>query len=379
MATGPRRGDPPPLGSQLRMKFDEPERSAVPAIRSRARLPRSTAVFESFWRFAYERQEIFFKRLVGIAPPWTADPILAEYKFTNAYRASDRVSQYLIRRVIYRDDLPGSPEEVFFRVILFKLFNKIETWEALEQAVGPLTAADYAVERYSTVLAAIKRLGQPIYSAAYIMPPGERPSSGSAVKHESHLRLLERMLADALPARIASAPSMQHGFELLRGYPMIGDFLAYQFITDLAYSEIASFSEMEFVVPGPGARDGIQKCFPDRDRLSEQDIIRLTAERQEQEFARRGLAFRSLFGRPLQFIDCQNLFCEIAKYARVAHPEIAGRLSRMRIKQKYRPLHSPIRYWYPPKWGINAAVAAYQDRHGTGQEGERMHGEQCTR
>ena len=63
--------------------------------------------------------------------------MLATYKFTNAYRASDRVSQYLIRNVIYRDDLPMSPHEVFFRILLFKLFNKIETWELLERAIGP--------------------------------------------------------------------------------------------------------------------------------------------------------------------------------------------------------------------------------------------------
>src|SRR5258707_9985183 len=43
--------------------------------------------------------------------------------------------------------------------------------------------------------------------------------------------------------------------------------------------------------------------------------------------------FRS---RRLQLIDCQNLFCEVDKYARVAHPNIAGRTGRTRIKQKFR-------------------------------------------
>ena len=28
--------------------------------------------------------------------------------------------------------------------------------------------------------------------------------------------------------------------------------------------------------------------------------------------------FRDLWGRPLQLIGCQNLFCEVDKYARVA-------------------------------------------------------------
>jgi hypothetical protein len=38
----------------------------------------------------------------------------------------------------------------------------------------------------------------------------------------------------------------------------------------------------------------------------------------------------TLFGRSLQLIDLQNRFCEIAKYARVAHPEF--NLEGTRIK-----------------------------------------------
>src|SRR5438552_2556318 len=90
---------------------------------------RPTPVYDTYWRFAAERQEIFFARMTGLPPPWTKDRILAEFKFTNAYRAADRVSQFLIRHVIYRRDLPNSIEEIFFRTMLFKLFNKIETWE----------------------------------------------------------------------------------------------------------------------------------------------------------------------------------------------------------------------------------------------------------
>ena len=87
----------------------------------------------------------------------------------------------------------------------------------------------------------------------------------------------------------------------------IGDFLAYQFITDINYSEITDFSEMDFVVPGPGARDGLRKCFVDPGGLNEPELIRLMADLQEQEFERLGLDFQSLWGRRLQLIDCQNL------------------------------------------------------------------------
>ena len=316
-----------------------------------------TIVFDTYWRFAAERQEVFFRRLEGLRRPWTADPIIEEHKFTNAYRASDRVSQYLIRNVIYRDDLSSSPEEVFFRILVYKLFNKVEIWELLEKALGAITYEDYSFKRYDAILAKALSRGERIYSAAYIMPPGSR-AFGHSAKHQNHLKLLEAMMRDEVPLRLAGARRMQDAFDLLLSYPTIGDFLAYQFATDINYSAVTNFSEMEFVMPGLGALDGIRKCFLSLGGLNEPEIIKLVAERQVDEFARLGLQFRTLFGRRLQLIDCQNLFCEVDKYARVAHPEFLGRTGRSRIKQKFSPIAKPITFWYPPKWEINEAVAA---------------------
>lgn len=317
-------------------------------------------VYESYWRFAAERQHIFFRRARGEARPWTDNAVLTTYKFTNAYRASDRVSQYLIRHVIYRADLPSSPREVFFRIMLFKLFNKIDTWELLERSFGPITFEDYRFARYDEVLAQAMRDGRRIYSAAYIMPPGSS-AFGRPAKHQNHLLLLERMMEDRLPDRLAQTCTMQESFEKLRAYPTIGDFLAYQFITDINYSEITDFSEMDFVVPGPGARDGLRKCFADPGGLNEPELIRLMADLQEREFERLGLDFQTLWGRRLQLIDCQNLFCEVDKYARVAHPQIAGRTGRTRIKQKFDPTLVPIELFYPPKWKLNEKIRAGAD------------------
>ena len=317
-------------------------------------------VYETYWRFAAERQDVFFRRARGDAQPWTGNGVLRTYKFTNAYRASDRASQYLIRHVIYRSDLPNSPREVFFRILLFKLFNKIETWGLLERAFGSITFEDYCFTRYDEVLARAMRNGRRIYSAAYIMPPG-KSAFGQPAKHQNHLLLLESMMESGLPERLAETSTMQEGFEKLRAYPTIGDFLAYQFITDINYSEITDFSEMEFVVPGPGARDGLRKCFADPGGLNDPELIRFMADLQEQEFERLGLDFRSLWGRRLQLIDCQNLFCEVDKYARVAHPQIAGLTGRTRIKQRFRPTPTPIELFYPPKWKLNEKMHASAD------------------
>lgn len=314
-----------------------------------------TVVYDTYWRFAAERQEIFFRRVSAEPQPWTADPILTEYKFTNVYRASDRVSQYLIRHVIYGEGRPTSLDEVFFRIMLFKLFNKIETWVALERALGALTFEDYSFKRYEQILSSAMAKGDAIYSAAYIMPSGGGELAHPR-KHQNHLALLERMLGDAVPQRLSECRSMQRAFELLKSYPSLGDFLAYQYVIDINYSEITDFSESEFVVPGPGALDGIRKCFHDRGGLNEPETIKFMMDRQEKEFERLGLAFRSLWGRRLQLIDCQNLFCEVDKYSRVAHPEVEGLSGRLRIKQRFTPQSSEMQPWYPPKWGINEAI-----------------------
>lgn len=331
---------------------DSPDKSVSPTHL----LPiKVTPVFDSYWRFAAERQNVFRQRLEGQPAPWTADPVIATHKFTNAYRASDRVSQFLIRHVIYRDDLPDSPSEILFRTLLFKLFNKIETWRLLEHTFGEITYKNYKFEHYEKVLSQAMRAGGRIYSAAYIMPPSGSVF-GYPAKHQNHLRLLERMMADDLAGQLSRLKGMKNAFELLKSYPSIGNFLAYQFVTDINYSEVTDFSEMDFVIPGPGALDGLRKCFSTSAGLNEAQLIRLMTENQEQEFERLGIKFQSLWGRRLQLIDCQNLFCEVDKYARVAHPDVAGISGRTRIKQKFSPTGPLERPWYPPKWGINSKI-----------------------
>lgn len=316
---------------------------------------KTTPVYDSYWRFAALRQDVFFNRLKGCPWPWTSEPVLQKYRFTNVYRASDRVSQYLIKNVIYNNSLPSTPREVFFRVMLFKLFNKIETWELLTSKIGPITFEGYNFKSCEKILTAAMTAGKRIYSAAYIMPSTK---FGYQRKHSNHLRLIESMIRQETYKRMANARTMQQAFEILKSFPSLGDFLAYQFLIDINYSTITNFSESEFVVPGPGAKGGISKCFANTAGLSEREIIKMMSDRQEIEFERLGLSFKTLWGRRLQLIDCQNVFCEVDKYARVKHPNIKGSSDRKKIKQMFKMNAMPISYWFPPKWGLNDNIAS---------------------
>lgn len=316
-------------------------------------------VLDTYWRHTAERQEMFFRRYAGQAAPWTADPILGAHRFTNAYRAADRVSQYLIRNVIYA---PGtwSVEDTVFRILLFKVFNRIETWEALEALFGRIDVATFDFVRARFQLTALRAEG-PIFTAAYVMA---MPRCGfGSDKAANWLALLHRMLMESLPARVAEAKSLAGVYKLLNAYPGIGPFLAYQYAIDINYSTVTNFDEDSFVMPGPGALSGIKKCFPaalvnDRDVANASLIIMMLVETQEAHFARLGVTFKDLFGRRLHAIDCQNGACEVDKDARERHPAAVGIGGRTNIKQTFTVSARPLPpLFFPPKWGINDRIA----------------------
>ena len=341
------------MNTRLPIEHDPP-----PSIHIADRVLGPTEVFDTYWRFAAARQETYIRRLAGGPQPWSDDPILRDHRFTNAYRAADRVSQFLIGEVIYGEHTPRDSHDVVFRILLFKLFNRIDTWRALETSLGEIRWRSFEFERYRAALDEAAKDG-PVYSAAYVMPP---PRLGEPSKRLNHLRLLERMMRDGLSAFIAGSPQLERVYERLRSYPSVGRFLGFQFTIDLNYSDVMDASEDEFVVAGPGACDGIVKCFGSAARGIEAEVIRYMTDTQESHFARLGLDFPGLFGRRLQLIDCQNLFCEVDKYARVAHPSVPGISGRSRIKQKFRPLAQPLSAFFPPKWrltGIQGTAPRY--------------------
>src|SRR5262249_10922713 len=192
----------------------------------------------------------------------------------------------------------ANASDTVFRVLLFKIFNRVRTWRLLEGAFGELHARDFDSAAYAEVLLRATGQGERIYSAAYIMP---MPRIGNLRwKHEAHLALLQALMRRQMAERIAAAQSLRQGYELLFAVPSLGPFLAYQYTIDLNYSPLLAHSEMEFVVAGPGAKSGIAKCFADDAGLGDEDLIRYVCDRAEDEFDCLEVDFQDLWGRPLQ-------------------------------------------------------------------------------
>lgn len=311
--------------------------------------------YKYYFYFMQERMSIFWKRYEGATYPFTSDPILLNNKFTNVYRATDRVSQYLIKNVIYGNNEKLTEEDVLLRILVFKIFNKIETWEYLENEVGFITVSNFDVDKISKILAHLIKY-KPIFNSAYMMTGSHQNYDHLGSKHEKWLNMVKtEMLNNGKFKKIIEAKSLEEVFTILNGCSFLGGFLSYQYAIDFNYSDVLDFDENSFVKAGIGAIRGIKKCFEDLGRYSLEDAIRYTQDHLHENQEKYGfIQFKNLFGRNPSLIDLQNCFCETDKYLRVKMPHLQA--GNVRIKQKFSRPKGNIELFFPPKWNINQHI-----------------------
>jgi len=314
-------------------------------------VPNDTTL-QYYFYFMQERMNIFWRKCQKPdAYGWTDDPILKKYKFTNVYRATDRVSQYLIREVIYKNLDCFDAEDVLLRILVFKVFNKIETWEYLNHVLPePITIKSFDPHQMAMLLSQ-RQKNFPIFNNAYMMTGSHRDYDAWDTKHEKWLQMLEKeILEQGRVARILNAKSLQEVYDILNECAFIGGFLAYQYAIDLNYSPFLNFDENSFVKAGIGAIRGIKKCFHLYGSEYE-DAIRYIQQNQDELRARYGYTdFKPIPGHAPTLIDLQNCFCETDKYLRVKMPELV--VDNVRIKQTYSCHPERIYYMFPSQWNV---------------------------
>ena len=311
-------------------------------------------IFQYYFYFVQERMNIFWNKY-DRKLPWTTDEILRKHKFTNVYRAADRVSQYLIKNVIYQEN-SFTPEDTLLRILVFKIFNKPETWEYLEKKVGVITLKNFDLQKINKALLEQKN-NHPIFNNAYMMTGTHSLYNHLQYKHEKWLEMVKKeIIGGSILKKILDSKSLSEVYEGLRRCSFIGDFLGYQYAIDMNYSASIDFSEDSFVKAGIGAIRGIKKCFePLEKKYSYEDAIKFTQENFELYQEKFGYTeFKPLFGRVPTLIDLQNCFCETDKYLRAKLPEL--QVDNKRIKQKYIETNKSIDLFFPPKWNINSKI-----------------------
>lgn len=306
-------------------------------------------VFRYYFYFIQERMKIFWRKCEG-KRILTEDPIFREYKFTNVYRACDRISQYLLSHIIYNSVKAYTPEDTLLRILIFKIFNKIETWKYIEQTYGEITTTHFDVKQISRLLSE-RQLYTPIFNNAYMMTGSHKRYDYLSTKHEKWLTMVkEEFLGERVIEKVLNAKSLEEVYTQLRECSFLGDFLAYQYAIDFNYSPYINFDENSFVVAGIGAIRGIQKCFISHGKTYE-DAIRFTLQHFVELQKQYGYTdFLPLDNHEPTLLDLQNCYCETDKFLRAKMPELL--VGNKRIKQKYKQTLEPLQYFFPPKWNV---------------------------
>jgi len=298
-----------------------------------------------YWYWIHERMNVFYKKALWHARPYSQDPIFNQQKFCNAYRFLDRTSQYLLKI-----QAESKPEDWIFRTLLFKLFNKIETWELLEKKFWYLSEAEFDVDKYSLYMEELKSKGVILFNSAYVMNPGWAKN-----KSLRYLQTLREML-DRKQELLAISNSQEKVCKWLETYPAIAWFISFQLSTDLSYlPEFNFLDEQTFVIAWPWAKRWIEKVFNDTWN-SHEELIVWCYRNQINEIIKYCWDNNLLPWYPLQLIDVQNTFCEFDKYTRNFRQwdfDINGHDLPKRIREFIESTREKILYISPNKSGVD--------------------------
>ena len=137
----------------------------------------------------------------------------------------------LIKEVIYKSGFPMEPEEIVFRILLFKLFNTVAAWEVLLQSFGTPTWAEFNQNAYAKALGDAWDNGKSvaIWNAAYVQ--NQKYRTDLPTKHERYLALVKYMMDDRVADRLQGPRTCEQAFRLLQGYPLHGK----SFLPDAAF------------------------------------------------------------------------------------------------------------------------------------------------
>ena len=331
----------------------------LPSVnRSAFRFSVDLKMFEVFVEFSIKRQICYLQRRKQRIPIATLQALdayaadvrlplnteqvahaLSTKKFTNCYRFLDRTSQYVIS-LAYRWALPHAKRPEALTAVLntaasssegtaplhncpyireplnqavalyiFKVFNRIETWERIPEeyktALFAVTGPD--------ILKVVSQIYQwatvqdGLFNSAYMLAhPGTQGFSGWTELYFTRLHSMVES-GDLLKIRL-SPHKLEQNFHIFNKYGGFGDFLSYQFALDFSYFSPEPVDYDSFIVPGPGCVKGMRYVFPGIKPRQIPIVLRAMAQ-----LGLHSLGFPLLNGLRLRGNDIQNLFCELSK------------------------------------------------------------------
>jgi hypothetical protein len=266
----------------------------------------------------------------------------------------DRESQFLLKSVISGD---YSPEDLIFRIILFRHFNSGKTWNLILDNFGNI---DLSID-FKELAKFLDNSDWDVYNKAYMLT--SRFTTGKIYnkfyKFRKYWAYFEIFKCEIIPFLdeilcINSLEGLYRRFIEVTGF---GPFVSYQIAIDLNYSNLFNFGENDFVEPGIGSKRGIDRCFDNVNSYKEViEFVTFNYHDLVDKFSNYyniDLKARLIPNRELTFIDIQNCFCEVGKYIKTISPD-KNKAGEKRMSHKFYPKYEKIDYVFPDKWQIGS-------------------------
>jgi len=279
-----------------------------------------------YFYWIQERETIRInKEVLQHEPPWTNDPILQKFKFCQVFREEDRTTRWFKRNIrnVWRDE-----PEVLMATVIFRWFNFIETGRTLirhnlhiewdrKKAIEEITKQDQWI------------------TGAYIIKTPNRMDKVTGVSEcISHMWNDREKLVD----KILESKSLEKAWEILRDYPYMGPFMAYEVVTDLRHTYLLREATdiLTWANAGPGAMRGLNR-LAGRDL----DFSRRTHPwndemRELWELSRERLNPNLISLDRFEMREIEGGLCEFDKYSRILNEE--GRTRSVYKYNKELPL-----------------------------------------
>lgn len=300
--------------------------------------------FKRLVQMIKDRYRIHVRKDVLHRPkPWTKNPVMQQYKFTNVRREHDKQSRYLIDNIINNPEL--TLEDKIVNCFMFRAWNNWDTFHDLGLPADAQRLYDPS----------FKETIRPIYKRLYVVNLdrlwwSSAFNQGGVKKAWRYLKKNTTSIEKDIPLRpfyvgvclgeqnivkkLLQAKDQQECFEVIKSVRGFADFLAYQVFVDLTYIPEFPFSENEFTVTGPGCKRGLDILFIDRAGLSYEECLFWLRDRWDsliEEYDIKWNAdklFMDLpeYDRCMNVMSLENCFCEFSKYMKILKD------SRSRIK-----------------------------------------------
>lgn len=282
---------------------------------------------EEFYSFIREREAIRQRKKNNMIPPWTEDPILGAWKFTNVKREHDRTS-FMLKRCFYSDHYNAPRAELLFNCAMARYFGTYEFalavgWCTTEEMQDPALLLSWLKAVARTRMAA----GERVFTGAYIITNNGISGPKQDVVCDVFLKdLLKNLDSIVLAARTLAGKMVTDTWnwrplverlQQVRGFGGSG-FMAKETVLDLAYTGFwpdgGPADRNEWTPVGPGSMRGAARVAgkPPGSKLGQDETLGVC----KALFAQCGNYWP--MGYPeLELTDIQFQLCEFDKYERV--------------------------------------------------------------